>query len=265
MPHEHICEYCGKEYEAIHKIRRFCSKDCWVLGRGPPWNKGKKMSPEFCKKISKANFERFKKPSERLKISLSHRRGDHIEGYKKQSKTLSDRYASGEIKPWNKGLTKDDDPRIMLSNTPESKRKKAESCRKKWQDPEYRHKVISRSLKALFGNRPTSLEKQFIQLIDEYNLPFKYVGDGELIIASCNPDFVSIDNRNLLIEVANRVHHSDNYSLQRYAIFKKYGYRTCTIWQESFEGSDWKEKILKILVEKRFIELSVAVCRASLR
>lgn len=219
-----------------------------------PWNKGKKMSDKFRQKTSEGNIRRFKDPLERKKISDTHKKGMHDEGYKKQSKTLKRRYALGEIQPWNKGLTIDTDSRIKPMSE-EQKELRRKISREYWKKPEYRNKVIKNSLKALFGNRPTSLEKKFIGLIDKYNLPFKYVGDGSLIIGGCNPDFIRTDNKKLLIEVANRVHHDEKYDKRRYSIFKKYGYRTCTLWQESFDEDNWEQKILNILTDYGFIRL----------
>jgi len=236
-----------------------------------PWNKGKTTSKEHKRKTSEGNIRRFRDPTERLKISLSHKRGDHIAGCRKQSETLKRRYESGEIKPWNKGVTAKDDSRIRPC-TLENKLKKAMIGKKRWdEDAEYRYKVVSRSLKALFGKRPTSLEKKFIQFIEKYSLPFRYVGDGSLIISNCNPDFVSTDGRYLLIEVANRFHHQEWYESKRYAIFAHFGYRTCTLWQELFKGEEWEQKVRSYLVQHNFVEQSrlsdwsqVAVCRRSI-
>ena len=38
--------------------------------------------------------------------------------------------------------------------------------------------------------RPTSWEKIIIDLCEKYNLPFRYVGNGQVIINYGNPDFI---------------------------------------------------------------------------
>lgn len=78
------------------------------------------------------------KESTRLKISLSHKMGKHDEGYKKQAETLRRRYATGEIQPWNKGLTADKDERVKRSTD-----KAHESLKKRYQlDEDYRELQI---------------------------------------------------------------------------------------------------------------------------
>ena len=85
---EIICPVCGihKEVEAWRKAK-FCSRQC-ALQEGrkhidEPWNKGLDKSHPTIAKIS----------------------SDH-------SKHMKDKYDSGEIETWNKGLTKDTDDRV---------------------------------------------------------------------------------------------------------------------------------------------------------
>jgi hypothetical protein len=49
--------------------------------------------------------------------------------------------------------------------------------------------------------KPNKLEKLLIELIDRNNLPFKYVGNWEFIVAGKCPDFLCTDGRKLLIEL----------------------------------------------------------------
>jgi hypothetical protein len=220
------------------------------------WNKGKKMNAEYKQKVSKGNILRFQNPSAREKISKSHQSKAHKLGYKKQSESLKKRFASGLV-VWNKGLTKETDHRIPACKDRE--RKRIDGLIRWQNDEEYRQRVVVNSMKALFSNRPTSLERKFLSLIEKYNLPYEYVGDGKLVLGGCNPDFRHRSEL-LLIEVANRIHHIPSYEKRRYAIFIKYGYRTCTLWQEYFEREDWEKYILSFIESKGFL----AVCRASI-
>lgn len=97
-----------------------------------------------------------------------------------------------------------------------------------WQDPEYRDRTIKASLKGLF-KRPTSLERQFIKLIEKYNLPYQYTGDGSFLIGYKNPDFVNINGAKICIEVAEPYFHDDNYTKERVSHFAKYGW-TCYVF-----------------------------------
>src|SRR5271154_1307689 len=49
--------------------------------------------------------------------------------------------------------------------------------------------------------RPDKLERRLIGLIERNELPFRYVGDWEFMVAGKCPDFLSTDGRKLLIEL----------------------------------------------------------------
>lgn len=124
-------------------------------------------------------------------------------------------------------------PTLGRHHSEETKQKIGMKSKQLWKNPEYREKVIRNTMKALF-RRPTSLERKLIELIKKYNLPFKYCGDGSVIIGGFNPDFIECNGRKLLIEIANKFHHPENYEKQRYAIFAKYGFRTLFLWWDEF-------------------------------
>lgn len=97
--------------------------------------------------------------------------------------------------------------------------------RKLWQTKEYREKVIRNSLKAL-RKRPTSIEKEMIEIIQRHNLPYKYTGDGSFILGRKNPDFVNVNGEKIIIEVANSFHHPKDYEQKRRDYFANYGWKT---------------------------------------
>lgn len=77
-------------------------------------------------------------------------------------------------------------------------------------------------------------------LINKYNLPFRYTGNGAKIISGLNPDFIHSLGEKKIIEVFGRVFHDPKYgfakSLQkeevRKAIYKKAGYSCLIIWDD---------------------------------
>jgi len=99
----------------------------------------------------------------------------------------------------------------------------------RWQKPDYRNKVITAQLKGLF-KRPTSLEKQMINIIRRNNLPYRYTGDGDVLIGYKNPDFVNTEGEKICVEVANTYHHTEEYPAERIAHFKKYGWK-CIVFR----------------------------------
>ncbi|MFW6126438.1 MAG: hypothetical protein ACOC58_04965 [Chloroflexota bacterium] len=93
------------------------------------------------------------------------------------------------------------------------------------EDPEYRERHMQATLRALL-KRPTSLEQRLIKFFDDHDLPFRYVGDGSLLIGYKNPDFINTDGRKLAIEVSNAFFHKDkpNWAVERKHHFAKYGW-----------------------------------------
>lgn len=96
---------------------------------------------------------------------------------------------------------------------------------KKWlRTPE----VIKKALR----RRPiSSLEAKFQGIADKYQLPYKYVGNGEFFIERKNPDFININGEKKAIEVYARRHKEkmrnmtiEQWKKGRQDIFAKYGW-----------------------------------------
>lgn len=110
------------------------------------------------------------------------------------------------------------------------KQKSHKQMIKRWQNKEYRERVIKNTLKGLFGIRPTSYEKKVMDVIKKYNLPYKYVGDGTFLIEGKNPDFVNINGKKIAIEVFEDFFKMQfygsikNYIDERKSFFNKYGW-----------------------------------------
>ena len=107
-------------------------------------------------------------------------------------------------------------------------------------------------IKNLFRRRiPTSLEEKFQSIVDKYNLPYKYVGDGSFIIGRYNPDFININSEKIAIEVyaryyKKRNHDSiENWKTKRSEVFRQYGWQI--IYFDEIEVN--KENILNKLNE----------------
>lgn len=234
---------------------------------------GKLLSEKHRQNISKGLNEAYKSGG---------RTGQQI------SEGLKRAYASGDRKSWNKGLTKEIDDRIAQSaqkigqahkgrKRPKyigekiSKIKKEkgssqlviENMRKvgrlnkgtHW-SKERREKVKGKKLtkqhikNAMKRRIPTSLEDKFMGIVDKYNLPYVYTGDGSFILDNCNPDFINIDGKKIAVEVYCRFYKQlgdrsiEDWKKKRINIFKKYG------WELFFfdEIALNKEKnILKVL------------------
>jgi len=121
-----------------------------------------------------------------------------------------------------------------------------ERFRKANKNPEF----TSKRLKALC-RKPTKPERQLIEIIQEYNLPYKYVGNGAFIIEGFNPDFINTNGKKNIIEVFGRVWHDTlvtdwkRTELGKIMVYNSYGYKTLVIWDDQLED---KEEIAKRII-----------------
>ena len=135
---------------------------------------------------------------------------------------------------------------------PEKKEQRRKISKELWQTDIYREKTIKSMLSSLF-KRPTSYEQKLVGLIKKYTLPYKYVGNGEFILAGKNPDFINTNGEKIVIEVYEIAHlgifKSINYELERSQLFAKYGYKTKFITGKELFDDDWEQICLTKLQE----------------
>ena len=80
----------------------------------------------------------------------------------------------------------------------------------------------------------SSLELKFEQIIDNLNLPYSFVGNGEFFIGRKCPDFISTNGKKIAIEVYYRLHKErygpakswgiEHWIQERKEYFNKYGW-----------------------------------------
>jgi very-short-patch-repair endonuclease len=130
--------------------------------------------------------------------------------------------------------------------SPEGREKRIKALLKTWQNPETKEKHVKATLK---GNqvRPTNIEQTVIDVITEYNLPYKYVGNGEVIIEGKNPDFINVNGLKSVIEVYGRYWHQIEDEPERIEFFLRYGFRTLILWDREIENIPHEEIYQKIL------------------
>jgi len=113
---------------------------------------------------------------------------------------------------------------------PEVARKQGNSLRKRWSDPEYKRQTVKAILKGL-GKTPNKAEAKLEDLLDQHNLPFRFVGDGQLIIGGMCPDYANYNGAKQLIELYGDYWHKGDNPQVRIDAFKKYGYDCLVIWE----------------------------------
>ena len=103
----------------------------------------------------------------------------------------------------------------------------------------------------------SSYEIKFISLINKYSLPLKFVGDGDFWITykgkNMNPDFVSIDNSRIVVEVYSIYMRERNgcteeeYKIERAEAFSSFGYKVICFNEHDLFRPDWEQHCLKVL------------------
>ena len=132
--------------------------------------------------------------------------------------------------------------------TPEEREHRKERARKEWSDPEY----VKKQMKAR-GVRPNKVERKVEELVEQHKLPYRYVGDGKIIIGGKCPDFVSIDG-NTVVEVFGIFWHlrKPRYLLGSWTKqdeeakyrnhYRKHGYTFVSLWEDESEA--WLPKLM---------------------
>ncbi|MEK6883012.1 MAG: NUMOD3 domain-containing DNA-binding protein [Nanoarchaeota archaeon] len=168
-----------------------------------PWNKGKHHSEETKQKLREHHWSKTGKIRRILRIKSA----------------------------WNKGLTKETDERV---------RKYAIKIKENFKNPEFKEKMIK---KMMIGEhkKPNKTELQFIELIQQNNFPFKYIGNWEFVLGGKCPDFININGQKQLIELFGNYWHTvkaRETPEERIQYFKKYGFDTLIIWESELKNEN---------------------------
>lgn len=135
--------------------------------------------------------------------------------------------------------------RIKFLSSKAQRDKIAEDMKRIWSDPDHKAKRVRAVLKGVF-KRPTKPEQRVIDIIDKNNLPYKYTGEGSIIIAGLNPDFINCNGAKKLIEIFGVTFHDANTSFRkqiplsqqepyRKAIFASFGFDCLVLWDNEID------------------------------
>jgi len=106
--------------------------------------------------------------------------------------------------------------------------------KQRWQNPEYRQRQLEKWMVAR-QVKPNKTEQRLMALFDKSNLPFRYVGDGQVIIAGRCPDFINTNGRKQLIELFGVYWHPvfDVALLKEH--YRQYGFDLLIIWDDELK------------------------------
>jgi very-short-patch-repair endonuclease len=141
-------------------------------------------------------------------------------------------------------------PRPLLGAHFSDERKQIQrvNSERNWLDAGYRKKVCKR--------REMSIpEINFGSLVQEHNLPYQFVGNGEFWLGRRNPDFVHVSDLRL-IEIWGDYYHKGQKPEDRAAYFEKFGYQTLVIWASELpmQGSQMvKAQKEKAVLDRVFV------------
>lgn len=207
---------------------------------------------------------------ERIRQTLKKYFAEHPEVLKKASQTLQDYYANLDSdqkklfikhrgnkirQTWtNADLRKQFRENLCKAHAlnPEWARKSAETLKQLHTNPEWHQKVINkmhagrdaswadpkrreariRAMLQASYRRPTYIEQKIINILKEYSLPYKYTGDGDVVIGRACPDFVNINGHKKLIEVFGNYWHPPEDEVKKKAHYNKYGFKVLILWEK---------------------------------
>lgn len=111
----------------------------------------------------------------------------------------------------------------------------AKRCRKCWVSNPKKH-ITKEYLSKVLRRRPMSgVEEKVLNVINEFNLPYRFVGNGEFTIGRKVPDFVNINGEKKVVEVYWEKHKDQfrggckQWKKDRKRLFKEYGWETIFI------------------------------------
>lgn len=112
-----------------------------------------------------------------------------------------------------------------ISHSEEMREYLSQLAQERVKDPEYVRKILS-------SRRPTDIEQTIMDVVEKYNLPYKYTGNGTFQVGSSGkyPDFVNVNGEKIAIDVFGDRWHNLEEIPERKAIFAEYGWKLIIIW-----------------------------------
>lgn len=210
---------------------------------------GKILSEETIAKIRESKTGVVASKKTRAKMSKAHKGNQYCLGYRHTlvARTKMSFAQRGRIYPPEFGVKiksrwLDPDYRdktIKAMRLAQQKRRRDISVISKhmWQNPEFKDRIVkaSRLGMSLHPNKPETVIMDMLESICPGE--FKFVGDGQVIIAGKNPDFININGHKQIIELFGDYWHGkmarcyEETEKGRIKLFKQYGFDTLVIWE----------------------------------
>jgi len=98
--------------------------------------------------------------------------------------------------------------------------------------------MTNRRKRGDFGQSPNKSEQILIDLFSQNNLPFKFVGNGEVWLGNRNPDFINTNGKKQVIEFLGTHWHPLFDEARKVEHYKKYGFDCLIIWEDELANPD---------------------------
>jgi len=155
-----------------------------------------------------------------------------------------------------------------IPHSMETREKIATTIKERWKSPEYAKNVL-----ASLQEEPNKSEKKLSRIIEENDFPFRYVGDGQVIIDGQIPDFIDTNGSNKLIELFGRPWHDPNHSKKirvkenrtennKLRFYASHSYDCLVIWDEELKDENHVVDRIKAFVARQHIDLYEQVLEA---
>lgn len=215
------CEICGKERWAQVKNRESVYKVCYPCAmktlkgeNNPSWKGGK--SKCVCLTCGKTFYAYLnKKRYKGLFCSIA-----CIKGIQKRGEDSS-AWKGGKVKRICQVCGKEFEVYPHIVKRPTG----GQCCSKICQ-------AMNNYKQGYLNRIPNNIEKSFIELLNTNQLPFKYVGDGEVWFGNRNPDFINTNGKKQVIELFGIYWHPVFDVAQRIEHYKQYGFDCLIIWED---------------------------------
>jgi len=185
---------------------------------------GRKHTEETKTKMRKSRTDAQKENYHLAAVQRS-QNPDYIEKLRKARKGYkASSYTKEKISSSSRG-------RKMPCRSSEYREKLRNSSLAFWRDP-----IKAKERWRTFCRKPTSIEVTLEKILERhFPTEWKYVGNGEFILAGKCPDFVNINGSKALIELYGDYWHRNDNPQDRIDLFAKYGYSTLVIWEHELK------------------------------
>lgn len=218
---------------------------------------------EYSKRCSKGTIKRYKKDGDEIKkrISNSCKAKWKDPEYKKrmsEQRSITNKKNAKKISATLKKYWSDPEKRKQRSilckrvmNTEKVRKNFSNERKRRYSDPKKLRKLI---LQGALQKHPNKKELFLIDFFKRKQLPFKYVGNGDLIVERKVPDFVSFDGKSIIEYFGSywhdnpkQEHRTEQGTINHYS---KHGYRILILKKEDLENEIKLEDKVKELIKE---------------